>query len=288
MIHDVRHRTVYTYGAPVSLSHHLAHLTPRAGPTQRVQASRIDIDPPPRRWVPGADPFGNPTLYFQIDEPHTRLTVLATARIEVEPPESLNLAPTLPWEQVVQRAVYDPSLVDMTTPSAHVPDHREALAYGRESFPPHQPLLEGVRDLSRRIHQDFTFDPTATTIATPLDRVLSQRRGVCQDFAHLMLACLRGLGLPARYVSGYLETVPPPGVAKLQGADASHAWVSVFCPGLGWVDVDPTNDLFPRDRHIVLAWGRDFADVSPLKGVMHGGGAQTVEVGVDVVSLSTA
>jgi transglutaminase-like putative cysteine protease len=284
MIHTIRHRTSYAYGATVLLSHHLAHLTPRQAPGQIVLDSRIDIEPRPRRLVPGTDHFGNSTLYFQIDEPHGRLVVESRARVRLQGVDGLELAPSPPWTEVAAAASRDPATADMLTASPHVPDHRDARAYGQISFPPGQTLLDGVRDLSRRIHQDYTFDPTATSVATPLDRVIASRRGVCQDFAHLMLACLRGLGLSARYVSGYLETIPPPGVPKLQGADASHAWVSVHCPGLGWIDVDPTNDVFPRERHVTLAWGRDFSDVSPLKGVIHGGGGQIVEVGVDVLT----
>ncbi|MDX2103959.1 MAG: transglutaminase family protein [Alphaproteobacteria bacterium] len=284
MIHSIRHRTIYSYGSTVLLSHHLAHLTPRLAPGQQVLQSRIDITPRPRRLVPGTDHFGNHTLYFQIDEPHTRLVVEAQARVRLEPEDGGGLFPSPDWWQVAETVAAEPDLAEMLMPSPHVPLERVARDYARPSFTPGKPLLDGVRDLSRRIHTDFTFDPTATSIATPLDQVMKHRRGVCQDFAHLMLACLRSLGLPARYVSGYLETLPPPGKPKLQGADASHAWVGVYSPGLGWLDVDPTNDLFPAERHVTLAWGRDFSDVSPLKGVIHGGGSQTVEVGVDVAT----
>jgi len=171
---------------------------------------------------------------------------------------------------------FDSPLVPLDTPFTD---------YARESFPPGRNLLAAVLELTARIHRDFKFDPTATTVATPLARVLEQRRGVCQDFAHLQIACLRSLGLPARYVSGYLETVPPPGQAKLLGADASHAWVSFFCPGLGWIDVDPTNNLLPSMQHITLGWGRDYGDVSPIRGVLVGGEEHTLTVSVDVVAL---
>jgi transglutaminase-like putative cysteine protease len=156
--------------------------------------------------------------------------------------------------------------------------------YARESFPPGRRILDAVLDLTARIHRDFKFDPTATTVATPLALVLEQRRGVCQDFAHLQIACLRSLGLPARYVSGYLETAPPPGQPKLIGADASHAWVSFFCPSLGWIDADPTNNLLPSLQHIILGWGRDYSDVSPIRGVLSGGDDHTFGVAVDVVA----
>ena len=157
--------------------------------------------------------------------------------------------------------------------------------YARESFPAGRNLLEAVLDLTARIHRDFKFDSTATTVATPLAQMLEQRRGVCQDFAHLQIACLRSQGLPARYVSGYLETVPPPGQPKLFGADASHAWASFFCPGLGWIDVDPTNNLLPSMQHITLGWGRDYSDVCPIRGVLVGGEEHTLRVAVDVVAL---
>jgi transglutaminase-like putative cysteine protease len=181
-----------------------------------------------------------------------------------------------------------PSVLDageFTFDSPLVPLDTPFTDYARESFPPGRNLLAAVLDLTARIHRDFKFDPTATTVATPLARVLEQRRGVCQDFAHLQIACLRSLGLPARYVSGYLETVPPAGQAKLLGADASHAWVSFFCPGLGWIDVDPTNNLFPSMQHITLGWGRDYGDVSPIRGVLVGGEEHTLTVSVDVVAL---
>jgi len=211
--------------------------------------------------------------------------------VEVLSPEA-GLLDSPPWEAVRERVAADtttPGLEarDFVLPSAFVPPDDAVWDYARASFPPGRPLLEAVRDLTRRIHQEFRYDPGFTTIVTPLAEVLAHRRGVCQDFAHLQIACLRSLGLPARYVSGYLETLPPPGKAKLQGADASHAWVSVYDPEQGWTDFDPTNDQLVGEQHITTAWGRDYGDVTPLKGIIFGGGEHTLEVAVDVERLET-
>lgn len=291
MIRQVRHRTVYQYSEPVGLSHHLAHLAPRSSTRQRRLCFELVIHPAPRLIDHGLDYFGNETSFFELDTPHDRLRVDALSTVEVVPPPALDLQAGPGWEATAARLAEDPELTavaEFTTPSSHVPAVAAVVDYARPSFPPGRPLRAAVRDLVARIHRDFRFDATATSIATPIAEVLAERHGVCQDFAHLAIGCLRGLGLAARYVSGYIETTPPPGQPRLAGADASHAWVAVYCPEAGWVEADPTNDLMPVDRHVVVGWGRDFADVSPLKGVILGGGWQTVDVAVDVTADDTA
>jgi transglutaminase-like putative cysteine protease len=274
----------------VSLCHNVVRLTPRACARQACDRSRLLVDPPPAVLQQRIDYFGNHATFFTVQEPHRRLTVTAESdgawQLVPEPVP----ATTLPWEQVRgllpgdrSEAVLD--ACQYTFESTHVQTSPELLAYAAPSFPVGRPILEGAADLMTRIHTDFKYDPTATTVSTPVHEVLTHRRGVCQDFAHLQIACLRSLGLAARYVSGYLVTRPPPGRPRLIGADASHAWLSVFCPGLGWVDLDPTNDVMPSERHITLGWGRDYDDVSPTRGVILGGGRQTIAVGVDVVEL---
>jgi transglutaminase-like putative cysteine protease len=228
------------------------------------------------------DYFGNPMTFFATQSAHKRLSVQARSTVEVNllPQPVLSSAPA--WERAADRTSMPLDAIECVLDPAP-PRLRAALAaYTRASFRAERPLLEAVADLTARIHAEFTYDRGATTVATPLAQVFSSRRGVCQDFARLEVACLRSLGLAARYVSGYLETTPPAGVSRLIGADASHAWLAVHAPGLGWVDVDPTNNLFPSDRHITLAWGRDYSDVSPIRGVILGGGEHSLRVSVDV------
>jgi transglutaminase-like putative cysteine protease len=290
MIYRVTHTTTYRYGKLVSLCHNLVHLTPRNCARQTCRSIQLQVAPTPKLVVEQADFFGNRATYFMVEEPHEQLTLTAVSETEVMPLPPPQAADTPPWENVrawleqdhsphgleARQFVYD---------SRHIKASAELAAYAAPSFPAGRPVLEAARDLTRRIHQDFAYDPKATTVATPLQEVLNHRRGVCQDFAHLQIGCLRSLGLSARYVSGYLRTNPPPGKERLVGADASHAWVSVHCPGAGWVDLDPTNDLIPGDGHLFLAWGRDYDDVSPVKGVNLGGGRHSVTVGVDVVPV---
>jgi transglutaminase-like putative cysteine protease len=216
------------------------------------------------------------------------LTVTARSRVAVGPSLIPDAAETPAWESVRGWCRSDRSApfleaAEFTFASPLVPGETGFTQYAQESFPRGRPILEAVLELTARIHRDFRFDPTATTVATPLAQVLARRRGVCQDFAHLEIACLRGLGLPARYVSGYLETVPPPGQPRLLGADASHAWIAFFCPGLGWIDADPTNNVLPSLQHITLGWGRDYSDVAPIHGVLVGGEEHALTVGVDVL-----
>jgi len=287
MIYHVTHTTTYSYSEPVSLCQNLAHLTPRAGPRQVNRNFQIDIDPIPAVQSTRMDYFGNPEIFFIVQEPHRRLTITATHIAEVSAAEQLDPTLTASWEDVRQRLANDrspPSLeaCEFVFDSHHIQAHKELAEYAAISFTPGRPILEAGLDLTHRIHTDFRYDPRATSISTPVREVFANRRGVCQDFAHLEIACLRSLGLAARYVSGYLSTIPPPDRKRLIGADASHAWISLFCADLGWVDLDPTNDQIPSDRHILLAWGRDYDDVSPIKGVILGGGSHKVAVGVDV------
>ena len=285
----VRHSTHYSYSEPVSRCHNVAHLRPRATATQSCQRSRLSVTPAPSEANAWQDLFGNHQDYFSIDQAHTELTVTAESEVEVASAgDLLDRAFPIGWEKAVAflREAREPEVREarhFTLESNFIELGSGILEYARASFTAGRPLLEAVHDLMRRIHRDFTYDPHFSSIATPLQQVLEHRRGVCQDFAHLAIACLRAQGLAARYVSGYLETLPPPGEAKLVGADASHAWFGVYVPHQGWVDFDPTNDQIPADQHITAAWGRDYADVAPLKGVVFGGGGEhQLEVAVDV------
>lgn len=289
----VRHETEYTYTASVLLSRQLLRLKPRDCPWQSCEKHRVRVTPEPAEWVEFDDFFHNHVVQFALQTPHEELRVDVESLVNVIPHASQDdLDFDLPWEAVRNQLqtgtgepVLDPSQFLFASP--HVPVGRDLAAFARASFPPKRPILQGVMHLTHRIFEEFKFDPAATTIATPVTTVLKEKRGVCQDFAHLQIACLRSLGLAARYVSGYILTNPPPGQERLIGADASHAWVSVYCPELGWVDVDPTNDLLVDTQHITVAWGRDFSDVSPLRGViLGGGGGHDLEVRVTVMPLA--
>lgn len=287
MNYRIIHRTLYDYAAPVTVSHHVARLEPRATAMQERQAFEMDIIPAPALRKERTDYFGNRLCFFSIQAAHRRLEITSTSRVSVQTGKPSTSETGLPWEEAA-RQFRDPVSPEVVEPYEFVFDSPQVRAsfdlfdYARESFPKDAPVLTGVRDLTRRIHADFKYDPTATTVATQLEEVMKTRRGVCQDFAHLGIACLRSLGLPARYVSGYLRTRPPEGRERLVGADASHAWFSVFCPGTGWRDFDPTNNVEPADEHITVAFGRDFGDVSPVAGIITGGGEHEVKVFVDV------
>ena len=290
MIYRVRHLTKYDYEDPVSVSHHVLRLTPRNLTGQRCSRSHIAIAPAPPSSITRIDYFGNVLTFFTLREPHGSLTVEASSELEVQTVQPPDFSRSPHWETVPQSLEGEPSVEALDAyqfvfDSRRVGASLELAAYARDSFPAGRPLLEGVHDLTRRIHQDFRFDTNATEVTTPVETFFEKRRGVCQDFAHLQIACLRSLGLPARYVSGYLRTMPPPGRARLVGADASHAWCSAWCPGAGWVDFDPTNDCVPSDGHVTLAWGRDYSDVSPIHGVLFGGARHTLHVGVDVIPV---
>ena len=290
MNYRVTHRTTYEYAEPVAVSHHAARVEPRVTAAQSRADWRIAISPEPAVQVQRPDFFGNRVCFFAIQELHGKMEVTATSVVSVEAHEAPSPALSEPWEQVARR-YRDPVAPEAIKPyqfvfgSPLVQPQPEFAEYARKSFPPGRPLLEGVLDLNRRIHADFAYDPVATTVATPLAEVWEKRRGVCQDFAHFAIACLRSLGLPASYVSGYLRTRPPAGQPRLVGADATHAWFSVHCPSFGWVDFDPTNNCQPSDEHITVAYGRDFSDVSPVMGILTGGGSHVVKVAVDVEPL---
>jgi transglutaminase-like putative cysteine protease len=283
----IAHRTVYGYSAPVTVSQHAARVEPRSLRNQFLEEFSLDIAPEPSVRKTRTDYFGNRICFFSIQEVHSRLEIVAECRVTVVPvtQPALSLSPR--WEQVA-RLFSDPVSPEVVEPYEFVFDSpllraSPALAdYARQSFSAESPLLVSVLDFNRRIHADFKYDKIATTVATPLEEVIENRRGVCQDFAHFGIACLRSLGLAARYVSGYLRTEPPAGKPALVGADASHAWFSVFCPGLGWIDFDPTNNVMPETSHITLAYGRDFNDVSPVSGIITGGGKHNVKAGVTV------
>ena len=286
--YTVEHETRYAYRVPVSQSWQLAHLTPRELPWQHVLSHELRIEPATDERREERYDFGNGVTHFAVYGPHPLLRVLMRSRVEVgERPDASGAKPWA-WEAVRDSVRVDPAQDDLAAarlsePSALVPWSESARAYAAPSFPAGRDWLAAVTDLMRRIHADFEFDAEATTVTTQVDEVLELRSGVCQDFAHVMLACLRGHGLPARYVSGYLRTDPPPGRARLLGADASHAWVGAYLPGHGWVEFDPTNDTLADQRYITLAWGADFADVVPLRGVILGGRGQSMAVEVSVI-----
>lgn len=290
MIFDVRHQTLYRYAEPVSQSHHVVHLAPRPHQRQRVIEHQLSVFPVPASRTDLTDYFGNPTSILFIEENHSVLSFLSMSVVDVAPAPYLHLSATSPWDSVARQlgtgpGPHDLDVVQYACASRYTELSAEIRDYAAQSFPPGRALLECVSDLTARIHADFIYDTTATEVATQVSEVLNMRRGVCQDFAHLQLACLRVFGLPGRYVSGYLLTRPPEGQERLAGADASHAWVSVWAPETGWVDFDPTNNLIVSEEHITIAYGRDFGDVSPISGVILGGGEHTVEVAVEVKEL---
>lgn len=292
--YQIVHDTRYCYDSPVSLAKQLAHLWPRPCAWQRCHQQTLAISPEPTRRTDELDVFGNPLTRLAFERPHDELKVGARLHVEVLPRTPLEFALSPSWELTRDALCYSGRAVGADVlqacryrfESPYVRLKKSFVAFSASCFPPGRPMLEGAQALMQKIFGEFTFDATATQVATPLVEVLENRRGVCQDFAHLMLACLRSRGLAARYVSGYLLTQPPPGQPRMIGADASHAWVSVFCPVLGWVDFDPTNNVQPGLEHITLAWGRDFSDVSPLRGVILGGGGHDPEVCVTVLPMA--
>lgn len=285
----VTHQTRYLYSEKVSISYNRVHSRPCALAGQTVENCKLLVQPEPASIDSERDFFGNPIAFFTIQKPHRELEVTVSFDADVRKREAP--AESASWESVVEW-LKGPSESQIVNASQFRHDsdwikRSDTLAgFASKSFPKGRSVFEGAQDLCSRIYRDFEFDSTATTVATPVEDVLEKRRGVCQDFAHLALGGLRSLGLAARYVSGYILTLPPPGQPRLQGADASHAWISVWCPPVGWVDLDPTNDLVVSDQHVTLAIGRDYHDVCPLRGVVLGGGAQTVKVGVDVIPQS--
>lgn len=291
MRYRVTHTTRYEYADSVGQSCHEARLLPRACPGQTLLGSRLEISPRESDFRVRQDFFGNAVAYFTIPEPHQSFTVTAVSEIELSArAPQLDLRPGQHWEAVRETLRLERGEVALHArqyllDSPFIAASRDLAAYAGPSFHPGRPLVEAVHDLMQRIHRDFVFDPEFTTLATPLATVLEHKRGVCQDFAQLAIGCIRSLGLAARYVSGYIETLPPPGGHKLVGADASHAWFSVFLPEAGWMDFDPTNNQVPADQHITVAWGRDYGDVAPLKGVIFGGRNHEMQVSVEVARL---
>lgn len=284
MRYRIRHITRYDYADMVTLSQNVAHLSPRPIARQQIISQQLDIDPVPVASRRAIDYFGNPCDFFTINVPHRFLVVTSSCELSVGSPPPVDPAGTPPWDgPLVQGGGDDPEAWEYRYDSTAIPCSAECRRYIGGSAIPGLPVLQLGLELNRRINSEFAYDPAATSVATPVLDVLELRRGVCQDFAHMLIACLRTLGIAARYVSGYLETTPPPGRARLVGADATHAWAQIWCgPGVGWIDLDPTNDCIPGERHISIAHGRDFTDVSPLKGMVLGGGTHDVTVGVDV------
>jgi transglutaminase-like putative cysteine protease len=289
----VTHRTEYEYESEVTSSYGQLHLLPRDLPGQRCRSAELKIDPVAQVYRERVDFFGNRVSFLAIHEPHLALTVTASSLVDVdEPPDRHSAFGHRSWQQALEavRTGQVPEPVDATQYTLDSPlieaseRYRE---YASASFTPGCDLLDAVASLSSRIHADFSYEPGSTSVATPLAKVFEEGKGVCQDFAHLGIACLRSLGLPARYVSGYIETDPPPGRAKLDGVDGSHAWFSVLVPEAGWLDIDPTNDQFVNGRYIVTAYGRDYSDVPPMNGVMYTEGRTLgLHVGVDVVAVA--
>lgn len=296
MLLEVIHETRYEYAPPVETAKHMAHLRPREMPGQELVSHRLAVTPQPAGQSDAVDVYGNSRAFFSLQSPHDELVVLAHSVVRTraqQPPDEAHTP--VPWERVRDRFRYHAGAAwdaasEFVFASPYVPRHEDFLAYARPSFAPGTALLAGAADLMRRIHADFTYESDSTDVHTPAVDALAQRKGVCQDFAHIMIACLRALGLPARYVSGYLLTAPAPGQPRLVGSDASHAWASVYLPDAGWCDFDPTNDRSgwgsPGEDYVTLAIGRDYSDVSPVRGVLHGGGANhALHVGVTVQPL---
>lgn len=292
MIYEIRHLTSYAYARPVPFARCILRVLPREGDGQHVVASELSVTPRSVERHDGICFFGNRTTTLTIAKPHRELRIETRSRVEVNRAAAPFPALTRNWEEVTGLAQGAQSLApdspaQYVYPSRLVPTVAEITAYAQESFQARRPVFEAACELMGRVRRDFTYDPEATEVSTPIREAFAQRHGVCQDFAHIMIAGLRGLGLPAAYVSGYLRTIPPPGQPRLEGADATHAWVMIWCgPETGWIGLDPTNDLIVGDDHIITATGRDYADVSPLDGVLVGPGSQKLDVKVDVIPVS--
>jgi transglutaminase-like putative cysteine protease len=292
MIYRIFHRTTYKYKYPVSVGNHVACLKPRSLPYQQLSQSELNIYPAPATCTERMDYFGNVLCFFTVHEPHKELVVEARSEVVLDEKKTPWPQQSLPWEDAIGELSGDHSpegldAYQFTFESPRIRMQPEFASYALQSFTPGRPMADALLDLNARIHRDFQFDPTVTNVRTSTEEVFRKRRGVCQDFAHLQIACLRSLNLAARYVSGYLRTYPPPGKPRLVGADASHAWVSAYCPGVGWLDMDPTNNLVPFRGHVTLAWGRDYGDVSPLRGLILGGGGHTLKAAVDMEPIDS-
>jgi transglutaminase-like putative cysteine protease len=290
MLYDVRHQTTFSYGQTVSVAQHVLHLMPRESARQRRVAFLLNIDPEPTQQKASRDFFGNDVHYLTLQEPHKKLLVESRSRVDLRAAEHpLDSVQSQPWEQTAsaltaaQPEAFEAQQFAFDSP--YITGDREVRAFALQSFQPGRPVLDAAMDLTGRIFTEFEYQGGVSDVSTPVRQVLKMRKGVCQDFAHLQIACLRTLGLAVRYVSGYLMTHPPEGQTKLVGADASHAWLSLWAGPAGWVDFDPTNNVVPATEHITVAWGRDYGDVSPINGFIIGGGAHEVRVAVDVVPV---
>ena len=289
MTYRIVHKTKYKYKYPVSFGNHVVYLAPRSSAHHRRESHELLITPTPATLTARTDYFGNRVSFFTIQEPHEELAIEARSLVSIDG-DGVWPALSPAWDEVARKLPGDLSSAGLEAfqfafESPRIRPSDEFAGYAAASFPAGRPLAEALLDLTGRIFKEFRFDSKATNVRTPPEEVLKERKGVCQDFAHLQIACLRSLHLPARYVSGYLRTYPPPGKARLVGADASHAWVSVYCPGAGWLDVDPTNNVVPSESHVTLAWGRDYGDISPVRGVILGGRDHKLDVGVDMEPL---
>jgi transglutaminase-like putative cysteine protease len=289
--YKIKHSTTYKYADFVSLCQNQARLTPKTNDKQICHSSYIEILPLISYLREYVDYFDNKVTVFEIAKQHKKLTVTMVSEVELLVKQSIDLdSVDMPWENA-RDLLTEPKTRDLlkvsefVLPSQLTPLEKGIEDYALKSFTPEMNLIEASTDLMARIFHDFHYDPGFTTISTPLSVVFAQKRGVCQDFAHFALACVRSIGLAARYVSGYIETLPPEGEVKLEGADATHAWFAIFVPNYGWVDFDPTNNVLPTEQHVTLAVGRDFSDVTPLKGVVFGGGSQVLDVAVDMIRL---
>jgi transglutaminase-like putative cysteine protease len=292
MIYKIVHRSTYKYRHPVSVGNHVACLKPRSLLHHPVVRSELSIHPTPATRTERVDYFGNTLCFFTVQEPHKELVVEARSEVVIakDPTPWPQQAPS--WEEVAVTLPKDYSPEGLEAyqfefESPRIRIRSEFAAYALQSFTPGRRITDGLLELTARIHKDFRFDSKVTNVRTPAEEVFRKKRGVCQDFAHVQIACLRSLNLAARYVSGYLRTYQPPGKPRLVGADASHAWVSAYVPGSGWLDMDPTNNVVPSDGHVTLAWGRDYGDVSPLHGLVLGGGAHILKVAVDMEPLGS-
>ena len=292
MIYKIVHRTTYKYKYPVSVGNHVACLKPRTLQHHQLARSELRIQPFPATRTERVDYFGNLLCFFTVQEPHKELVVESRSEVIIEGNATPLPQPSIPWEEAARLLPNDHSPAGLEAyqfgfESPRIRVRPDFASYALQSFTPGRPMLDALLNLTARIHKDFRFDSKVTNVRTPTEEVFRKRRGVCQDFAHLQIACLRSLNIAARYVSGYLRTYPPPGQPRLVGADASHAWVSAYCPGIGWIDMDPTNNVVPSNGHVTLAWGRDYGDVSPLRGLILGGGAHTLNVGVDMEPIDS-
>jgi len=298
MKYHITHKTWYTYSDLVPICHNLVHLAPRATPLQQCIDYKLKVDPQPAFITFRDDYFGNRAEYFSIEGGHQKLEIVAESTVDVATSPTRNADESPAWETCVPKRAgspptngargetIDPWLVQLCFASPRIPILPELRDYAAESFPAKRPIMVALAELTKRIHDDFRFDARATTVDTPMVDVLRLRRGVCQDFAHLATGCVRSLGLAARYTSGYLRTLPPPGKPRLVGADASHAWCSCWCGPVGWIDFDPTNNCFTSDSHVTIAFGRDYGDVCPIQGVFVGGGEHKIGVSVEVAPVA--